>query len=55
MRAEQSCKLLAQVKNGVQHLAEKLQHIKMVGGVALLQYVTTTHTASESCAETKGG
>lgn len=30
MRAEQTCKLLAQVKNGVQHLSEKLQHIKMV-------------------------
>lgn len=30
IRAEQTSKLLAQVKNGVQHLSEKLQHIKMV-------------------------
>ena len=29
-RAEQASRLLAQVKNGVHHLAEKSKHIKMV-------------------------
>ena len=30
VRSDLTSKLLAQVKNGVQHLSEKLQHIKMV-------------------------
>lgn len=40
VRADQTSKLLAQVKNGVQHLSEKLQHIKMVRtGVSLYLYI----------------
>ena len=30
MKADRSLRLLAQVKNGVNHLSEKLQHIKAV-------------------------
>ena len=46
VRAEQTSTLLAQVKNGVQHLAEKLQQIKMVGGVPVHHHLASNHTHS---------
>ena len=59
MKADRSLRLLAQVKNGVNHLSEKLQHIKAVsletatlaGQQVTILILPLPHTAPDACAE----